>query len=101
MAKTSSIEKNNRRRKMAAQYGRQAQALEGDRQRSQAPGRRALRGASEAGRDAAQFVSNAHPQPLRAHRPRARHYRKFKLCRNQLRELASQGRIPGIVKSSW
>jgi small subunit ribosomal protein S14 len=28
-------------------------------------------------------------------------YRKFKLCRNQLRELASQGRIPGIVKSSW
>ena len=29
------------------------------------------------------------------------YYRKLKLCRNQLRELASQGMIPGMVKSSW
>jgi small subunit ribosomal protein S14 len=29
------------------------------------------------------------------------YYRKLKLCRNMLRELASQGRIPGMVKSSW
>ena len=28
-------------------------------------------------------------------------YRKFKLCRIKLRELASSGYIPGIVKSSW
>jgi len=28
-------------------------------------------------------------------------YRKFKLSRIQLRELASTGRIPGMVKSSW
>jgi small subunit ribosomal protein S14 len=28
-------------------------------------------------------------------------YRKFKLCRIKLRELASAGQIPGIVKSSW
>ena len=33
-------------------------------------------------------------------RPRA-FYRKMKICRNQLRELASQGMIPGMVKSSW
>lgn len=33
-------------------------------------------------------------------RPRG-NYRKLKMCRNQLRELASQGRIPGMVKSSW
>lgn len=33
-------------------------------------------------------------------RPRG-YYRKLKMCRNMLRELASQGRIPGIVKSSW
>ena len=33
-------------------------------------------------------------------RPRA-YYRKLKVCRNQLRELASQGLIPGMVKSSW
>ena len=28
-------------------------------------------------------------------------YRKLGMCRNQLRELASQGKIPGMVKSSW
>ena len=33
-------------------------------------------------------------------RPRA-YYRKLKLSRIMLRELASQGKIPGMVKSSW
>jgi small subunit ribosomal protein S14 len=33
-------------------------------------------------------------------RPRA-FYRKFKLSRIALRELASSGQIPGVVKSSW
>ncbi|TAN58979.1 MAG: 30S ribosomal protein S14, partial [Rhodospirillales bacterium] len=28
-------------------------------------------------------------------------YRKFKLCRIALRDLANWGQIPGIVKSSW
>jgi small subunit ribosomal protein S14 len=28
-------------------------------------------------------------------------YRKFKLCRVTLRELASSGQIPGMVKASW
>jgi small subunit ribosomal protein S14 len=28
-------------------------------------------------------------------------YRKFKLCRIKIRELASSGQIPGVVKSSW
>ena len=28
-------------------------------------------------------------------------YRKFKLCRIKLRELASSGQIPGVVKASW
>ena len=28
-------------------------------------------------------------------------YRKFKLCRIKLRELANQGQIPGMVKASW
>lgn len=28
-------------------------------------------------------------------------YRKFKLCRIALRDLASNGQIPGMVKSSW
>jgi len=33
-------------------------------------------------------------------RPRA-NYRKFKLSRVALRDLASAGQIPGMVKSSW
>ena len=28
-------------------------------------------------------------------------YRKFKLCRIKLRDLANQGQIPGMVKASW
>ena len=28
-------------------------------------------------------------------------YRKFKLCRVALRDLASNGQIPGMVKASW
>jgi small subunit ribosomal protein S14 len=28
-------------------------------------------------------------------------YRKFKLCRIALRDLASQGQIPGMTKASW
>jgi small subunit ribosomal protein S14 len=45
--------------------------------------------------------------PVRQHnrceltgRPRA-YYRKFKLSRIALRELAATGQIPGMVKSSW
>ena len=33
-------------------------------------------------------------------RPRA-FYRKFKLSRIALRDLASTGQIPGVVKASW
>ena len=33
-------------------------------------------------------------------RPRG-NYRKFKVCRIVMRELASLGQIPGMVKSSW
>ena len=45
--------------------------------------------------------------PVRIHnrcelsgRPRA-FYRKFKLSRIALRDLASNGQIPGMVKASW
>ena len=33
-------------------------------------------------------------------RPRG-YFRDFGLCRNQLREMAHQGLLPGVVKSSW
>ncbi len=33
-------------------------------------------------------------------RPRG-YYRKFALCRNQFRQMALEGKIPGIRKASW
>ena len=33
-------------------------------------------------------------------RPRG-YMRKFGLCRNQFRQMASDGKIPGITKASW
>jgi len=33
-------------------------------------------------------------------RPRA-YYRKFNMCRICLRKLASSGKLPGVIKSSW
>lgn len=45
--------------------------------------------------------------PIRLHnrcrltgRPKG-YMRKFGLCRNKFRELALQGKIPGITKASW
>jgi len=33
-------------------------------------------------------------------RPRG-YIRKFGICRNQFRQLASEGKIPGVTKASW
>lgn len=29
------------------------------------------------------------------------YYRKFRMCRNKLRELGSFGMLPGVIKASW
>lgn len=46
------------------------------------------------------FSVRAYTRCERCGRPRA-YLRKFKLCRICFRELALQGQIPGVVKSSW
>ena len=48
----------------------------------------------------AKFKTRAYRRCNRCGRPRAV-YRKFGLCRICLRELAHQGAIPGMTKSSW
>lgn len=53
----------------------------------------------------AEIPRNGNPTRIRNRceltgRPRA-YYRKFRLCRVQLRDLANKGLIPGVVKSSW
>ncbi len=101
MAKKSAIEKNKRRRRMAKQHaGRRARLLEiaNDRtlpQEDRFAARLKL----------AELPRNSAPVRIRNRceitgRPRA-FYRKFKISRIALRELASSGMIPGMVKSSW
>ena len=46
------------------------------------------------------YKTRAHSRCRRCGRPRAV-YRKFGLCRICLREMAHQGFIPGMTKSSW
>ena len=53
----------------------------------------------------AEIPRNANPTRIRnrcelSGRPRG-YYRKFKLSRIALRDLANKGLIPGVTKSSW
>src|ERR1700759_1454745 len=101
MAKTSSINKNQRREKMAKQFAAKRarlKAMAGDDKLS--PEDR-----FQARIRLADLPRNSSPTRIRNRcaltgRPRAV-YRKFKLSRLALRELASSGALPGVVKSSW
>lgn len=46
------------------------------------------------------FQTRQHNRCNRCGRPRA-FYRKFGICRMCFRELALEGKIPGVRKSSW
>lgn len=101
MAKLSSINKNNRRKKMVKKYAAKwarLKALASDTSKP-ADERFAAR------LKMAKMPRNSHPTRVRnrcALTGRARaYYRKFGISRLMLRELASQGMIPGVTKSSW
>jgi small subunit ribosomal protein S14 len=101
MAKTSSVERNKKREKLARQYANRRAKLKqivSDREVSSED-------RFEAVLKLAQLPRNSAPSRVRLRceitgRSRG-NYRKFKLCRIQLRELGSKGQIPGMVKSSW
>jgi small subunit ribosomal protein S14 len=101
MAKLSSINKNNRRKKMAAKCaGRLARLKAIANDESKPEEERFL-----ARLKMAQVPRNGNPTRVRNRcevtgRPRAV-YRKFKMARNSFRELANKGLIPGVTKSSW
>jgi small subunit ribosomal protein S14 len=101
MAKKSSVNKNERRAKMAKQMGpRRARLKALARDKNVAQEER-----FEAQLKLAELPRNSSATRIRNRcsltgRPRA-FYRKFKLSRIALRELASTGQIPGMVKSSW
>lgn len=101
MAKISSIEKNKRRRKMAEQQAPKRKRLKeiaNDMKKSPEERFAARLKLAEMPRNGAKVrVRNRCEITGRARG----NYRKLGMCRNQLRELASQGRIPGMIKSSW
>ena len=101
MAKKSSVEKNNRRKRMtknAAPQRAKLKAIIADKTRP-------MEERFAATLKLAQMPRNSSATRIRnrcelSGRPRA-YYRKHRLSRIALRELGSKGLIPGLVKSSW
>jgi len=101
MAKTSAVEKNRKRAALAKRMAAKRKRLKAiaDDMDQTAEDRFAAR------LKLAELPRNSSPNRVRNRceltgRPRGT-YRKFKLSRIALRELASAGQIPGMVKSSW
>ena len=101
MAKKSAVERNNKRRRMAARYSSRRERLKAIACDRFLPAEERF----AARLKLAELPRNSSPSRIRNRcdvtgRPRA-FYRKLKMSRVSLRELASQGLIPGMVKSSW
>jgi small subunit ribosomal protein S14 len=101
MAKVSSIQCNNKRIKLVKRYAAKRLALKKIvMDKTTAPEERfaAVRTLSEIPRNSAK--NRVRNRCSLTGRSRA-YYRKFKISRIMLRELGSQGLIPGLVKASW
>ena len=101
MAKTSSVEKNNRRRKLVDQYAARRKALKAiimDQSKPMEERFRAQLKLAALPRNSARIRIRNRCEVTG--RPRA-YYRKLKVSRIALRDLGNNGQIPGLVKSSW
>ena len=101
MAKKSSIEKNNRRRRLVKQYaGRRARlkAIARDRKLPMEERFAATLKLAELPRNSAAIRIRNRCEMTG--RPRG-YYRKHRLSRIALRDFGSKGLIPGLLKSSW
>ena len=101
MAKKSSIEKNNRRAKLAKKYAARRERLKAIAYDKTLD----ITERFEAAIKLAEVPRNSSKTRLRNRcevtgRPRA-FYRKLKMSRIALRELGNLGQIPGLTKSSW
>ncbi len=101
MAKKSAIEKNKRRARLVRSYAAKRERLKALANDEQLPQEERF----AARLKLAELPRNASPVRIRnrcelSGRPRG-YYRKFGISRIALRDLASSGQIPGVVKSSW
>ncbi|MGE6698274.1 30S ribosomal protein S14 [Hyphomonas sp. NPDC076900] len=101
MAKKSAIEKNNKRKALAARYAAKRAQLKA----AAMDENLSLEERFKARLKLAELPRNSAANRVRNRcevtgRPRA-FYRKLKMSRIALRELGSRGQVPGLVKSSW
>jgi small subunit ribosomal protein S14 len=101
MAKNSAIERNKKRQRLAAKYADRRAKLKAEASDLSLPAEDRF----AAQLKLAKLPRNSSPTRVRSRclvtgRPRG-YYRKLKMSRIALRELASNGLIPGMVKSSW
>ncbi len=101
MAKKSTVNRNEMVRRLIAQYAEKRAALKAIANDESRP----LEDRFEARLKLAALPRNSSATRLRNRcvvtgRPRA-YYRKLKMSRIALRDLASGGQIPGMTKSSW
>lgn len=101
MAKKSAIERNDKRRRMAKQHAAKRARLKAIADNRDLP----MEERFQARLKLAQLPRNGAAVRIRNRcevTGRSRSvYRKFKMSRIALRDLASTGQIPGMVKSSW
>ena len=101
MAKKSMIEREKKREKLVAQYAEKRAALKAiinDKEKPVEERFKASLKLAELPRNSS--ATRLHNRCQLTGRPHA-YYRKLKLSRIMLRDLASYGQIPGMVKSSW
>ncbi|MGA1180166.1 MAG: 30S ribosomal protein S14 [Marivivens sp.] len=101
MAKKSMIEREKKREKLVAQYAAKRAALKeiaNDETKSMEERFKARLKLAQLPRNSS--ATRLHNRCQLTGRPHA-YYRKLKVSRIMLRELGSNGEIPGLVKSSW
>jgi len=100
MAKKSMIARDVKRKKLVEKYAAKREEL-----KEQFVTASSQQERLEIHRKIQQLPRNSAPNRVRNRcwatgRPRG-YYRHFGLCRNAFREMAHQGLLPGVVKSSW
>ncbi|WP_420857353.1 30S ribosomal protein S14 [Marivivens marinus] len=101
MAKKSMVEREKKREKLVAQYAAKRASLKeiaNDETKSMEERFKARLALAKLPRNSS--PTRLHNRCQLTGRPHA-YYRKLKVSRIMLRELGSNGEIPGLVKSSW
>ena len=101
MAKTSMIQREIKREKLVKQYAAKRAALKEIANNSDLPMEERFKARLKLAKlPRNSSATRLHNRCQVTGRPKA-YYRKLKMSRIALRDLASKGEIPGMVKSSW